>query len=133
MVSKAFPGHGNVSAADRKLVELRREPERTRQERDILKKPWPFSPDRREALPIHREATGNVSNSSVVCGAGRLAEWVLRVASPSAQRAGASQCAVVAADPAGAYRQSGVLMAVCACNTPCGAWDIAVGGIEWPA
>ena len=34
----AFPGHGNVSAADREVVELRRELERTRQERDILKK-----------------------------------------------------------------------------------------------
>ncbi|MBN1877778.1 MAG: transposase [Anaerolineae bacterium] len=36
--SEAFPDHGNVSAADRELVELRRELERTCQERDILKK-----------------------------------------------------------------------------------------------
>ena len=36
--SDAFPGHGNVSAGEREVVELRRELERTRQERDILKK-----------------------------------------------------------------------------------------------
>jgi transposase len=36
--SDAFPGHGNSNAADREVVELRRELERTRQERDILKK-----------------------------------------------------------------------------------------------
>ena len=34
----AFSGHGNVSVTDREVVELRRELERTRQERDILKK-----------------------------------------------------------------------------------------------
>ena len=36
--SDAFPGHGKLNAADREVVELRRELERTRQERDILKK-----------------------------------------------------------------------------------------------
>jgi len=35
---EAFPGHGRLKASDDEVVQLRRELERTRQERDILKK-----------------------------------------------------------------------------------------------
>lgn len=35
---EAFPGHGRLKASDEEVAQLRRELERTRQERDILKK-----------------------------------------------------------------------------------------------
>ena len=35
---EAFPGHGRLKASDDEVAQLRRELERTRQERDILKK-----------------------------------------------------------------------------------------------
>jgi len=46
----AFPGIGKMKPGDEELRKLRKENADLRQERDILKKPWPFSRNHKDDL-----------------------------------------------------------------------------------
>jgi transposase len=84
---QAFPGHGNVSADQEELVRLRRELEIVRQERDILKKQRPSSRAQTHEIPVHRRQPQQICGGSDVQDAGGVAERLLRLAQPAAERA----------------------------------------------
>jgi transposase len=50
---QVFPGKGN--ARDKEISELKKEIERLRQERDILKRPWAYSQNPQRQVFIHNE------------------------------------------------------------------------------
>ena len=57
---QAFPGKGRLKPDDDELRRLKRENERLRRERDILKKPWPPSRRIRTGIRIHRRTPHSV-------------------------------------------------------------------------
>lgn len=76
---KLQPSAERVEEAE--IRRLKREVEITRQERDILKKPFEYSRGgSREALSVHSSSSPDVSGAADVRGAGGGLEWVLRLA-----------------------------------------------------
>ena len=59
--NEAFPGSGHQTALEEENRRLKRELERTRQERDILKKRWVSSHATSSEIPIHRRTSRGVS------------------------------------------------------------------------
>jgi transposase len=72
------------------LKVLRREVERLRQERDILKKA-PSLPRSRHEISVHSGEEGALSGPGPVSGVGGGAQWLLREVRPSAERARAAE------------------------------------------
>ena len=86
----SFPGQGRIPAADEEFRHLQRELGIVKQERDILKKAVATAlPSRSQAneIPIHRRLSTRVASESHVRGAGSVAQWLLCLAHPTAQRA----------------------------------------------
>jgi transposase len=59
--AEAFPGSGHQTALEEENRRLKRELERTRQERDILKKRLLSSRTASYEIPIHRSPSGRIS------------------------------------------------------------------------
>jgi transposase len=57
---KAFSGRGRISPEKVELRKLRKELEKIREERDILKKPWPFFPNQKDEIWIYTRVPGQV-------------------------------------------------------------------------
>ena len=49
----AFPGNGKLKAPDEEVRPLKKQLHNAEEERDILKKPWPFSPNHKIEISIH--------------------------------------------------------------------------------
>jgi transposase len=58
--SDAFVGKGHLSPQDAELKRLQRELEEVKEERDILGKPWPFSPNKADEIPVYGRVPGQV-------------------------------------------------------------------------
>src|SRR5262249_37615288 len=84
---QAFPGHGQMKPEQLEIERLRREVQKLKAERDILKKPRPTSRRNRHEVLLHREAPGDLAGGVVVRGARCLAGRLLCVADAAAQRA----------------------------------------------
>lgn len=86
---QAFPGHGQMKPEAAELERLRKEVQKLRIERDILKKPRPTSPGNRCEVRFRGEAPrglgtcGSCARRSVCLGAGTTAGWRARAASVS--------------------------------------------------
>ena len=74
----AMPAKPDEQTAE--IARLRRELERARQERDILKKPSASSRKHRDEVPLHRGPPGRVSDPAHVLGARGVRQRLLRVA-----------------------------------------------------
>ena len=81
----AFPGHGQMKPEQLEIERLRREVQKLKAERDILKKPRPTSRRNRHEVRLHREAPGDLAGGVVVRGARCLAGRFLCVADAAAQ------------------------------------------------
>ena len=57
-----FPGKGRLSPEDEELRQLRRENNRLRMERDILKKQWPSSRRNRNEIHFHTGLSRSISS-----------------------------------------------------------------------
>src|SRR6516225_3637303 len=95
----AFPGHGQMKPEQLEIERLRREVQKLKAERDILKKPRPTSRRNRHEVRLYREAPGDLAGGVVVRGARCLAGRFLCVAdaasqSTQPQRRGASWAAI---------------------------------------
>lgn len=53
----AFPGNGRKRARQDEIEALKKGVDLLRKERDILKKPWPFSPRTRFGIWVHKRAS----------------------------------------------------------------------------
>ena len=84
---QAFPGYGQMKPEQLEIERLRREVQKLKAERDILKKPRPTSRRNRHEVCLHREAPGDLAGGVVVRGARCLAGRLLCVADATAQRA----------------------------------------------
>ena len=81
---RAFPGNGN--SRDEELARLRKECATLREERDILRKAVAISPNRRDEVPFHLDATKRPPRGADGQGVGSDAQWVLRVGEFGAER-----------------------------------------------
>jgi transposase len=76
---EAFPGSGHQTAQEEELRQLKRELERVRQERDILKRQWPSFRAASRKVPVHRRSSAGVSGQPALHVTGRVNKWVLRL------------------------------------------------------
>lgn len=83
--AEAFPGEGRRPALEAENAQLRRDMARLEQEREILKKPWPFSRRHCEPLSVHGCPPDGVSYPYLVRGVERVAEWLLCLAAAAFQ------------------------------------------------
>src|SRR6516165_1761974 len=83
----AFPGHGQMKPEQLEIERLRREVQKLKAERDILKKPRPTSRRNRHEVRLHREAPGDLAGGVVVralgVSRGGFYAWLTR---PRSQR-----------------------------------------------
>src|SRR3954454_1182691 len=70
---------------------LKRENERLRMERDILKKQLPSSRRRRNEVSVHPRSSRGLSSAADVPGAGGLTQWLLRLAGAAGEPAGGGE------------------------------------------
>jgi transposase-like protein len=63
---KAFVGKGRVTAEEAEMKGLRKELEKVKEERDILKKPWPYSPNETDEGSVYRRAQGDLQDKKYV-------------------------------------------------------------------
>src|SRR5215831_9061261 len=82
-ISASAPHSAPDSAAE--ISRLRRENDRLRTERDILKKLWPSSRNRRDEVPLDRGPPGYLAGVCHERGAERVAVGLLRVAVTAGQ------------------------------------------------
>lgn len=80
----AFPGHGQMKPEQIEINRLRREPDKLKAERHILKKPPPTSRGTRYEVPVHRKAPRDLAGGMDVRGARCLAKRLPCLANPPA-------------------------------------------------
>ena len=84
---QAFPGHGQMKPEQLEIERLRREVQKLKAERDILKKAAASSRRNRHEVRLHREAPGDLAGGVVVRGARCLAGRFLCMADAASQPA----------------------------------------------
>jgi transposase len=93
--AQSFPGRGRMKPDDAEVARRRRELAKTKAERDILRKAIAcFAKEPHRGLRSSRD----LANQGVVRGARCLAGWLLRVAEPLGEPAGAGEPAAVGPD-----------------------------------
>ncbi|MBK3800982.1 transposase, partial [Azospirillum brasilense] len=105
----AVPDAATPDEQAAEIARLRRELERARQERDILKRPSASSRKRRDEVPFRRGPPGRVPRPAHVHGARGVRQWVLRVAWAAGKRPGRCQPAASGRGPARPWAPPGPL------------------------
>ena len=84
---QAFPGRGQMKPDQLEVERLRREVQKLKAERDILKKAAAYFARSRHEVRLHREAPRDMASAVDVRGARCLAGWLLCLADTASQPA----------------------------------------------
>src|SRR3954467_14793289 len=95
----------SIIVEQEEIRKLKRENERLRMERDVLKKPSPSSRRHRSDVPVHPRPSRILSGASDVPGSGGLAQRLLRLAAAAGEPAGGRGSGSDREDPGGPQRE----------------------------
>ncbi len=76
---KAFVGRGRVRPEEAEMRALRKQLEKVRQERNFLKKPWPYSPNKAVEVSVYGGAQRRLPDKANVRSVEGISEWLLCV------------------------------------------------------
>ena len=83
---QAFPGQGQMKPEQLEIERLRREVNKLKAERDILKRPRPTSRGKRHEVRLHREAPEHLAGGMAMRCAGRISVGLPCLAEPISKR-----------------------------------------------
>jgi transposase len=84
--AQAFPGHGQIKPEQQEIERLRREVNKLRAERDILKRPQPSSRRKWHEVRLRREAPAQLAGGMAMQCVGRVAVGLPCLAGSTAER-----------------------------------------------
>lgn len=76
---KAFVGKGCIRFEEAGIKRLQKELEKVKEERDILKKPWPYSRNETNDVSVYRRVQGQLQDKADVWIVEGIEEWLLCV------------------------------------------------------
>ena len=83
---QAFPGHGQMKPEQQEIEQLRREVQKLKAERDILKRPQPSSRGKRHEVRLHHEAPEHLAGGMAMQCVGRVPVRLPCLAEPNPER-----------------------------------------------